>query len=156
MLFSLILITAKNKGIRIIHLGRKDRIPQFLHKTIEQAEKETATYSNHVLNFAIDYGGQDEILRACQKLLDNKVESRYLTNDVFETMLDTAHQPYPRPDLIVRASPETEYRLSDFMAWQTSFTEFVFIHKFFPDFTKQDIDDAIIEFGRRKRTLGGD
>jgi len=159
---------AHKEKIRIIHLGRKDRLPLKLAQKITQAERETQEYSSYYLNLALDYGGQDEILRAIKKfqadLLLGKVRLNEIDKEVgqyhnkypyylFKDYLDTADQPYPYPDLIIRTSGET--RLSGYLLWQSVYSELYFENKHFPDFTPERFEKALQEYSKRKRRFGG-
>lgn len=143
---------AQEEGIKIVHLGRKDRIPQQLAETIAQAEKITQKNTNHILNIALDYGGRDEIIRAVEKAKRSKLKTQSLNEDNFNQFLDTSGQPYPYPDLLVRTSGEI--RTSGFLPWQISYTEFYFTQKHLPDFTVEDLKEAILEYDLRERRQG--
>ena len=145
---------AKRDGVRIIHLGRKDRIPQFLRKKIEKAEKETAGNVNNILNIALDYGGRDELLRATKKMLEEKTDPEDLNEETFASFLDTKRQPYPYPDLLIRTSGEE--RISGIFPWQSAYTEFYFVEEHFPDFSVKKLREAILEYSNRVRRFGGD
>lgn len=147
------LTTAKKEGIRMIHLGRKDRLPTLLIKQIERVERETKDYKKHVLNIALDYGGNDEILRAVRKIVDDGVESSKINEDLFASYLDTANQPYPYPDLFIRTSGEM--RTSGLMPWQMAYTEFYFEEVHLPDMTADNLKKAILDYSRRRRRFGG-
>lgn len=137
---------------RIIHLGRKDGIPKFLLKRIKNVEEKTHNFKRNILNIALDYGGRDEILRAIKKLNDERITDSELTERQFEKFLDTAGQPYPNPDLIIRTSEEM--RTSGLMIWQAAYSEYYFLKRHFPDLTEKDIDGAIEEFKKRQRRFG--
>lgn len=144
---------ARKYGARIVHCGRKEKIPQWLAKTVQDAEVKTKRKRKHILNLGLDYGGHDEILRAARKLLKERVDPKKLTKEVFESYLDTKNQPYPYPDLIIRTSGEQ--RLSGFMSWQNAYSEFYFEVDHFPDFNPAKLKDAILDYSRRKRRFGG-
>ncbi len=138
--------------VRVVHLGRKDRIPGYLLEKVEKAEEQTKDFTQNILNVALDYGGRDEILRAIKKINDERLTMNELTEQKFENFLDTAGQPYPNPDLIIRTSGEQ--RISGFLTWQTAYSELLFINKHFPNMETSDIDHAIEEFTRRQRRFG--
>ena len=142
------LAEAKRDGVRIIHLGRKDRLPKRLIEKLKKAEKETVGNTKHIFNLALDYGGRDEIVRAINKWHSKEK----ITEDEFAKFLDTAGQPYPYPDLIIRTSGEK--RLSGFLPWQGEYAELYFFKKHFPDLTPADIKKAILEYSRRERRFG--
>lgn len=145
--------SAKKQKVKIVHLGRKDRIPKSLAASITKAEAETAHFTDHVFNMCLDYGGKDEITRAVSKICADKISPDKITQELIEQYLDTRGQPYPNPDLIIRSSGEQ--RLSGFMSWENAYAEFYFEKDHFPDFNPSKIIDAIIEFNRRHRRFGG-
>ena len=139
-------------NVRIIHLGRRDRIPKSLLEKIENVEQETKHNKKNILNIALDYGGRDEVIRAIKSIDGERPMNNELTETQFEKYLDTAGQPHPNPDLIIRTSGEM--RSSGLMIWQAAHSEFYFIKKHFPDLTEKDIDEAIKEFEKRQRRFG--
>ena len=146
------LLGAEDEKVRYIHLGRKDRLPARLLEKIEKLETQTQKFKQYYLNFALDYGGHDEILRAVQKIIQKGTKSDAITEDLIEKNLDTANEPYPNPDLVIRTSGES--RTSGFMPWQAAYAEYIFIDKYFPDLTEGDIDWALAEYERRQRRFG--
>ena len=153
---------------KIVHLGRKDRIQKKLLDKITNAEEETKKYKKYILNVALDYGGQDELLRAFEKFVaeirNPKSEIRNLFKEVgkyhnkypifkFSEYLDTGGQPYPYPDLVIRTSGEQ--RTSGLLVWQAAYSEFYFEKKSFPDFTPERFRKAIVEYSGRSRRFGG-
>ena len=138
--------------VRVVHLGRKDRIPEFLLKRIKDGEEKTKKFTRNILNIALDYGGRDEIIRAIKKIPSSKFKIQNLGEQSFEKYLDTAGQPYPNPDIIIRTSGEM--RTSGLMIWQAAYAEFYFLQKHFPDLIEKDIDNALEEFAKRQRRFG--
>jgi len=134
--------------IRFRHIGRKDRLPEKLVREIEKLEAETADYDDFNFQLLLDYGGRDEILRAVNKLVK---EGKEIDESGFSEALDTAG--VPDVDLIIRTSGEQ--RLSGLMPFQGVYSELCFVDKHFPDFTGEDLRNAILEFGKRKRNFGG-
>ena len=143
---------ALKEKIRIIHLGRKDRIPKSLLKKITYSEEKTKSFTKYFLNVALDYGGRDEIIRAVKKISNDKFLISNLSEESFNQFLDTAKQPHPNPDLIIRTSGEQ--RTSGLMIWQAAYAEYVFLNKHFPDLKDEDIDYAVQEYSRRQRRFG--
>lgn len=141
-----------DEKVRYIHLGRKDRLSKTLLSRIENIEEKTKKFKKYYLNFALDYGGHDEILRAVRKIVSKGVKSDDITEQTIEENLDTAREPFPNPDLVIRTSGEN--RTSGFMPWQAAYAEYIFIDKYFPDLTEKDIDWAISEYQRRQRRFG--
>jgi len=144
---------ADKYGVRIIHLGRKDRIPFSLKKLIQKSEKETGKNDKHILNICLDYGGKDEIVRAIETIIKKRPPTQKISEQFFENIIDTKNQPYPTPDLIIRTSGEQ--RLSGFMSWQNAYSELYFEKKSLPDFNLPELKNAIIDFSRRHRRFGG-
>ena len=138
--------------VALVHLGRKDRLPEDIRRELARIEKETAVYAkNHIFNIAVDYGGRDEIVRAAQKMIDAGVKK--IDEKTFEKYLDTYGQPYPNPDLFIRTSGEQ--RTSGLLPWQLSYSEFYFEQGHLPDFTPEKLREAILDFSRRRRRFGG-
>ena len=138
------------KKIRFNHLGRKDRLPKKLIYLIEKLETETEAFTERSINFALDYGGRDEILRAVNTLLKSNVKE--ISSEEFSNILDTKN--LPDPDLIIRTAGEK--RFSGMMPWQSTYAEYYFTEVCFPEFGPKDLKDAILDFNNRKRTFGGD
>jgi len=140
---------AHEKETRIIHLGRKDRLPDSLLKKIMKAEAETTQYKKHYLCVGIDYGGEDEIIRAFRKSSQSPGD---LTKEKLFKLLDTAALPYQQVDLVIRTSGEQ--RTSGFMPLQTAYAEYCFIKKLFPDFNSVDFRNIINDYSLRNRRFG--
>jgi undecaprenyl diphosphate synthase len=102
------------------------------------------------VNISINYGGRDEILRAVRRLLDAGA-SGDLTEDVFRRYLDLPE--FPDPDLIIRTS--NEHRLSNFLLWQGAYAELYFSPKLWPDWGREDLLEALADYGHRARRFGG-
>jgi len=141
----------KNKT-RIIHLGRKDRLNNSLRKRIVDAEEKTKKFNRYYLVCALDYGGRDEIIRTINKITNHKLQITNINEDNFNQFLDTKDLPYPEPDLIIRTSGEQ--RTSGFMIWQAVYAEYVFIDKYFPDFSVEMFEKSIKQFSQRQRRFG--
>lgn len=142
---------AKEMGVKIVHLGRKNKIPQALLDTINNAEKETADFSNYIFNFGIDYSGRDDICRAFKKIATTGIDLETVTEKTISDHIDTAHQPYQNPDLIIRTSGEL--RLSGFMAWESTYSELYFPQEYFPALNEKLLNEAIENFYTRTRTF---
>ena len=137
---------------RIIHIGRKDRLPDMLRKKIEKAETTTSEFTEHYFVMALDYGGRDDIKRAIEKIMHEKKNSETISEEEISKHLDTALLPQPEPDLIIRTSGET--RTSGFMTWQSAYSEYYFSELYFPDFGPEQLEKAIVDYGERKRRFG--
>lgn len=140
--------------VALVHLGRKDRLPQDIQLSLTRIEVDTKKYmNNHVYNLAVDYGGRDEILRACKKALDEGINSNELDEKKLEKYLDTYGQPYPNPDLFIRTSGEQ--RTSGLLPWQMSYAEYYFENSHLPDFSPEKFREALLDYSRRRRRFGG-
>ncbi|MFH0773722.1 MAG: polyprenyl diphosphate synthase [bacterium] len=137
---------------RIVHIGRKDRLPERLRAKIEKAENTTKQFTKYYFVMALDYGGRDEITRTIQKICTEKTGKPSITEDEINKNLDTAILPHPEPDIIIRTSGES--RLSGFMTWQSAYSEYYFSPLYFPDFGPQELEKAVKEYGERKRRFG--
>lgn len=138
------------KGVRIIHLGRKDRIPKFLLDTIEDAMVKTQHNDKFFVNIALDYGGRDEIVRAVKKIIAAGKDPNKVDESEFRKFLDTNGQP--EPDLIIRTSGEK--RLSGILPYQAAYAELYFEKAYLPDFTPEHLKRAILDFSNRQRRFG--
>lgn len=134
---------------RIIHIGRKDRIPKSLKEKLDNAEEKTKSFTDHYFVIGIDYGGRDEMIRAINKM---KNQEKDFTQEDINQFLDTKDLPFPEPDLVIRTSGE--YRTSGFMIWQGAYTEYEYVNKYFPDFSDKDLEKCVQDYGNRQRRFG--
>ncbi len=147
--------TAEKNRMRVRVLGDKTALDDDIRNRI--AELEEATKNNDGLNFqiALNYGSRDEMIRAmknmCMDVKDGKVEAEQIDEKLFETYLDT--HDIPDPDLMIRTSGEQ--RLSNYLLWQLAYSEFYFTDVLWPDFTKEDLAEAIAYYNGRDRRFGG-
>jgi undecaprenyl diphosphate synthase len=144
---------AMKEGVKLVHLGRKDRLPSFLVKKITNAEEKTKNNKNYIGNIAIDYGGHDDIIRAMKAMLADGVAQDEVNKHLFEKYLDTKNQPYPYVDLLIRTSGEQ--RTSGLLLWQMEYAEIFWEPDHFPDFSPAKLRGAIIDYSRRRRRFGG-
>lgn len=144
---------AQKEGIRVIHLGRKDRLPKSLINKIANAEDKTRDNTRHVLNIALDYGGQQEIVRAVQGLIADGTKAKDVDVELLNKYMDTNDQPYPYPDMIIRTSGEQ--RTSGILLWQSHYAESYWEYDHFPDFGEEKLKCAILDYSRRRRRYGG-
>ena len=145
----------RNK-MRVKAIGKIELLPETLKDVIQRLDDATKNYSNHFLNIAIAYGGQNELVDAVKKI-GEKIKSGTLDVDKIdkeeiEANLYTAHLPQSSPDMILRTSGEK--RLSGFLMWQSAYSELIFMDVFWPEFRKIDLMRAIRTFQKRKRRLG--
>jgi undecaprenyl diphosphate synthase len=138
------------KGVRVRVIGQKERLPQSLQKAIQEVEEETKNNDKLFLNLAISYGGKWDILQAVKKIVQDKIVPEKIDEVLFENYLSTAG--LPMPDLIIR--PGGEMRMSNFVLWQAAYSELYFSSKYWPAYSEQDLDEALVEFDRRHRRFG--
>jgi undecaprenyl diphosphate synthase len=144
---------AHKDQVRFIHLGRKDRIPKKLMQEIARVEKATEHYTKHIYNFCLDYGGQNEIIRGVNKILKEEHKKDSISEKDFEKYLDTAGQPHPYVDLLIRTSGEQ--RTSGLLPYQMTYAEFYFEPSPLPDFSVQKFEKALQAYANRDRRFGG-
>jgi undecaprenyl diphosphate synthase len=141
-------------GVRVKVIGDRERLSRELVKMIAGAEEMTAGNRTLQLTVALSYGGRSEIAGAARRIAERvragEVDPAAVDEAMFEAHLLTAGMP--DPDLVIRTSGEK--RLSNFLLWQTAYSELVFIDRLWPDFTKQDLEEAIREFRSRDRRYG--
>lgn len=140
----------QKEGIRVRIIGQVERLPKSLQEAIRRVEEATKNNDKLFLNLAISYGGKWDILNAVKRIVEAGIPSDKIDEKLFESYLSTAG--LPSPDLIIRAGGEM--RMSNFVLWQAAYSELYFCPKFWPDFTEQDLDDALTEFDRRSRRFG--
>ena len=135
--------------------GDLSRLSPRLRKLCLQAQERSSDYHEVQVNFCLNYGGRDEIVRAARAFAADvaagKCSAESLTEAVFENYLDSAG--VPDPELVIR--PSGEKRISNFLPWQTVYSEFVFMNVLWPDFGPEELDAAIEEYHRRNRRFGG-
>lgn len=146
--------TADLDNIKLRILGDIDGVPEELRKKMIQMEERTKDNTGLNLNIAFNYGGRAEIVRATQRIaqdvLDGKMEIKDINEETISNNLYTCGQS--DPDLVIRTSGEL--RMSNFLPWQITYSEFLFLDKYWPDFTSEDIDNAINEYNNRHRRIG--
>jgi undecaprenyl diphosphate synthase len=138
-------------GIRLRVIGSRDRLSDKLCEAIDQAEEATKNNSKGTLNIALNYGGRLEIVEAMKKALAGGIKPQELSEKDISDNIWTAGQS--DPDLIIRTSGEQ--RLSNFLTWQSVYSELLFVKCHWPAFSEKDLDEAIEEFNRRTRRFGG-
>ncbi len=141
-------------GVKIKIIGDRAQLSADIQQMIKTAEDLTTNNDKLVLTIALSYGGRDEIVRAAQKLAAavaaGNLSPQVITPELFSAALDTAGMP--DPDLIIRTSGEK--RISNFLLWQSAYTEFVFTDTLWPEFTAQDLELALSEYAARERRYG--
>lgn len=146
-------VDTENVKIRV--LGDITKLPKGLQKSIQKCVAKTKENTGLALNIAFNYGGRDEIVKAVQqiarKVQEGKLKPEEIQENTVEKELYTAGQP--DPDLLIRTSGEM--RTSNFLPWQLVYSEFLFMDKYWPDFTGEDLLEAIAIYQKRNRKFGG-
>ena len=143
----------KNK-IRFMVSGELGKLPLFLQRQIEKAVAETEDNSRLILNLVLNYGGRQDILQAA-KAIALKIKREVLQIDEIDQKLFAAHlytRELPDPDLLIRTAGDE--RISNFFLWQISYSELYFTPRFWPDFKKQDLVKAVLDYQKRERRFG--
>ncbi|MDD5408674.1 MAG: isoprenyl transferase [Candidatus Omnitrophica bacterium] len=142
-------------NMRFMVIGRHDPIPKYLQAKIKKAQEKTIGNTGLKVILAINYGGRQEIVDAAKKfaqdVLTGKADPDSLEAGQFSRYLYAAD--VPDPDLLIRTSEEM--RISNFLLWQLSYSEFYFSRKYWPDFGIEELKEAIKEYQKRERRFGG-
>ena len=140
----------KERGVRVRVIGRREGLRPSVLKAIERTESETAGNSKATFCICLNYGGQQEIVDACKKIVAEGLS----VNDVTEeTMTHRMYWPdMPPPDLVIRTSGEE--RLSNFLTWHTTYSEIYWCKRHWPEFDATELDAAIAEYATRQRRIG--
>ncbi len=139
------------EGVQLRHIGRLERLDPKLQEKVLEAIELTRDNSRLVLNVAFNYGGRDELVCAVQKIISDGVKADEVTVDVINRYLFTAG--VPDPDLIIRTSGEL--RVSNFLIWQSAYSEWYVTPTYWPDFDKEEFRKALDAFAKRDRRYGG-
>ncbi len=145
----------KSENIKLKFVGDLEVLPQDIRDLIDNAEHESENATGLVCNLAVNYGGRDEVVHAVRKLAKKVKDGELDADDISEQMIsDNCYTNYmPDPDLIIR--PSGEFRLSNFLLWQSAYSEFWFSNVLWPDFKPKHLDEAIIAYQQRDRRFGG-
>ena len=141
--------------VRFCFFGDLSKLSPELRQLCLDAQERSSEYHEVQVNFCLNYGGRDEIIRAVRAYAADvalgKRNAEELTEELFDSYLDSAG--VPDPELVIR--PSGEQRTSNFLPWQTVYSEFVFMDVLWPDFKEEDLDRAFEEYARRDRRFGG-
>ena len=140
----------KKKGVKLGVLGGFQAFPRKVVQAIKEVLKIVKKHERLKVNIALNYGGRDEILRAVRKIISQRIPPKKINEENFGKFLYTNGEP--DPDLIIRTGGEI--RLSNFLLWQTSYSELYFTNTLWPDFDEKELDKAIAEYQKRQRNFG--
>jgi undecaprenyl diphosphate synthase len=138
------------QGAQLRHIGRMEDIKESLREKVRQGVELTKNNERLILNVAFNYGGRDEIVHAIQEMIRDGVKPEEVTDELVAEYLFTAG--IPDPDLVIRTSGEQ--RISNFLIWQAAYAEWVFPPIYWPDFGRDELLEAIQEYGSRERRFG--
>jgi undecaprenyl diphosphate synthase len=138
-------------GVQVRHIGKMDgHVSPKLQKKIRQACEYTKDNNRLILNVAFNYGGRDEIVQAVRQIVAEGIPEDQITDELISSYLYTAG--LPDPDLIIRTSGEL--RISNFLIWQGAYSEYYASPVYWPDFDKEELRKALLEYSRRRRRFG--
>lgn len=145
----------EERGYNIRFIGNIDGIPEDIRRLLSVVEKDSETKTKTHINIAVNYGGRAEIVCAVKKIAQMVKNGKILPEDIDENLISgnlyTASQP--DPDLIIR--PSGEQRISNFLIWQSAYSEFWYSDVLWPDFTADDLNKALEAYQKRNRRFGG-
>lgn len=144
-------IDVHKQGIKLRHIGRLEELPRRLQESVNKAVELTKNNTGMALSIAFNYGARTEILDAVRHLIAEGVAPEKIDDKVFESHLYTAG--IPDVDLLIRTGDEL--RSSNFLLWQTTYSEYHFTKVLWPDFGPKDIDKALLDYSQRQRRFGG-
>lgn len=146
--------TVHDRKVKVIFIGRKNVLPDSIQEKIKTVEEITKDYDKHVLNIAVAYGGQQEIVDATKEIINKCMKGvlnpANLNEQVLKEHMYTNGQPYP--NMIIRTGGEK--RLSNFLPFQSVYSELIFSDKMWPELTKEDLDGFLEEYGKRNKKFG--
>ena len=145
---------ADSENIKVKILGDITALAPKMQKSIKECMERTKNNTGVTFNIALNYGGRDEIVKAIKSISEKVKKDEIKIEDINEELVSNNlyTKGQPDPDLVIRTSGEI--RLSNFLPWQVVYSEFIFIEKNWPDFTEEDLDNAIIEYQKRTRKFG--
>lgn len=137
-------------NVRVLHMGRIDRLPKTYRNEIKHAVTLTSGNTGITLSVAFNYGGRDEIVEATRRIVDDCIESRDIDEAVISSYMFCPD--VPDPDMVIRTGGE--FRISNFLLWQTAYSEFYSTSATWPDFDEKEADYALNAYANRNRRFG--
>ena len=138
------------EGVQLRHIGHLEGLKPALRKKVEEAIEITKDNSNLILSLAFNYGGRDEIVCAVRKMIHDGIKPEDISENIIGSYLFTAG--IPDPDLVIRTSGEM--RTSNFLIWQSSYSEWYMTPTLWPDFNKEELHQALLAYSQRERRFG--
>lgn len=141
----------KGENIQLQFIGKREELAEDIQQMMAKAEADSADATGLHLNIAVNYGGRDELVSAVKRIVSEGLSQDEITEDTISNRIYTANQP--DPDFIIR--PSGEYRLSNYLIWQSAYAEYWFSDVLWPDFKPRHLEQAIEDFNNRHRRFGG-
>ena len=141
----------KDENIKVNFIGDRTPLAEDIKELMKKNEEGSKNAAGLTLNIAINYGGRDEITNAVKKIVNSGIKAEDITEDLISQNLYT--YDIPDPDFIIR--PSGEYRLSNYLIWQSAYSEYWFSDILWPDFTPRHLEKAINDYNHRNRRFGG-
>lgn len=142
------------ENIKVIFSGKRENLRKDVLKSMDDLEEITKNNTGAILNICLNYGGQDEIVDATKKIVEEVINGKLTIEDINKDVLENnLYNILPPLDLVIRTSGE--YRTSNFMLWQSSYAEYYFTDTYFPDFNDKEFDKALLAYQGRNRRFGG-
>jgi tritrans,polycis-undecaprenyl-diphosphate synthase [geranylgeranyl-diphosphate specific] len=141
-----------DEKIRINFIGRLHMLPEEIQRYMKEIMELTKEHDRYIINFAIAYGGREEVLDAVKRIAEQVREGKLDVEKINEEMFTNELELKSEPDLIIRTGGEQ--RTSNFLIWQSNYSEYLFIDKMWPEFDKKDFEAAIKHYANRKRRFG--
>jgi len=138
--------------VKIRHIGNLDMFPNDLQKVINNSVEKTKNHNKYIVNFALAYGGRQEITNATKIIVDKVLSGEINKDEINEQTVEDNLYIQSEPDILIR--PGGEQRISNFLLWQVSYTELFFVQKYWPDFNKNDLEEIIDQYLNRDRRFG--
>lgn len=144
-----------SRGVNVRFIGNTAKLPEYTQETVRNTLERTRGNEGMTVTFALNYGGRQDIVEAIQKLVERARRGELTEVDITEELVTGSLETegIPDPDLVIRTSGEL--RLSNFLIWQTAYSELWFADVLWPDFDRLTLQEAISDYQRRKRRFGG-
>ncbi len=143
-----------DENIRFMTIGRTEQLPASCQKRIEHVRSRSSNNTGMILNLALAYGGQDEICFATQRIAEQAEKGEISASDVTPELISRNLMTHNMPELDLLIRTSGEYRISNFLLWQSAYAEFFFTNAFWPDFKEENFLDAIEDYQTRNRRFG--
>lgn len=145
----------KHENVQTQFIGDLSVLDKDIREKIAECEKESENFTGLHLNIAVNYGGRDELVHAARKIAQDVNSGMLSLENITEKTIDERLYTKGQPDVDLIIRPSGEYRLSNFLPWQSAYAEYIFMDILWPDFNEKHMDKALAEFAKRNRRFGG-